>query len=367
MAIKSEINFAALDDLYLDPTNPRLGRENTGQDLSQDKVLDLMQDWNLDELAVSFLESGFWPQEAVLVVNEKLYGSNCLVVVEGNRRIAALIMLRNAIRGKPLSKKWAQLVNGKKAPKGLFEKIPFTLVDSRKDVIAFLGFRHVTGIEEWRPAEKAEYIAKLIDEEGFTYEEVRRRIGSRTSTVRQNYISYRLLLQMEEQNDISVENIEKKFSVLFLSLRTLGVQLYLSVDMTASPAKAKKPVPTRRLKALTNYSKWLFGDNTTPPLFTDSRHVDNFGKILESHDAVTYLERTGKPSFEVAYRIAGGDEPELVKMLEQAADNIELALSTAHLYKKSKKLQKAVERLGIDALQLLGIFPQIQEKITKGE
>lgn len=366
MAVSSKIQYAKLDDLFLDPINPRLGRDHTGRDVEQEKILDLMQDWNLDELAISFLESGFWPQEAVLVVEEKLYGRNCLVVVEGNRRIAALIMLRNAINGKILSKKWTQLVDGKKVPNGLFEEIPYILVDSRKDVIAFLGFRHVTGIEEWRPAEKAEYIARMIDEEGLTYEKVMRKIGSKTSTVRQNYISYRLLLQMEERNDISIENIEQKFSVLFLSLRTLGVQLYLSINITASPAKAKKPVPARRLKALTNYARWLFGDNKTPPLFTDSRYVDNFGKILESDDAIYYLERTEKPSFEIAYRIAGGDEPELVNLLEQAADNVESALSTVHQYKKSKKLQRAVERLGIDTLQLLNIFPQIYEQITKG-
>ena len=35
-----------------------------------------------------------------------------------------------------------------------------------------------------------------------TYQEVMRKIGSKTPTVRQNYISYRLLLQMED----SLEN-----------------------------------------------------------------------------------------------------------------------------------------------------------------
>jgi hypothetical protein len=367
MAVNTEIRYATLDDLFLDPMNPRLGRNNTGQDIGQDDVLNLMQDWNLDELGVSFLESGFWPQEAVLVVEEKLYGHKCLVVVEGNRRIAALILLRRAIDGKPISQKWSQIVHNRQVPPRLFEKIPYILVDSRKDVEAFLGFRHVTGIEQWRPAEKAEYIAKLIDERGLTYEQVMRKIGSRTNTVRQNYISYRLFLQMEGHHDISIKSVENEFSVLFLSLRTSGVQHYLRIDMMAAPAKAKKPVPASRVKALVNYAKWLFGDKETPPLFTDSRLVDNFGKILESNDAVYYLERTGKPNFEVAYRIAGGDEPELINLIEQAADNIELALSTVHLYKKSKKLQKSVERLGSDALQLLAIFPQIHDQIKQGE
>lgn len=367
MAIKSNILFTSLDNLNLDPLNPRLGRENTGRDVSQEKVLDLMEDWNLDELAISFLESGFWPQEAILAVEENLYNRHCLVVVEGNRRIAALKLLKDAFDGKPHSQKWADLIHEKKIPTDLFEKIPYILIDSRKDVIAFLGFRHVTGIEQWRPAEKAEYIAKLIDEDGFTYEQVMRKIGSKTNTVRQNYISYRLLLQMEEQADISIKNVEQEFSVLFLSLRTAGVQQYLNIDISASPDKAEKPVPPRRLNALTNYARWLFGDETKLPLFTDSRYVDKFGKILESDEAVYYLERTEKPNFEVAYRIAGGDEPELVNLLEQAADNIELALSRVHQYKKSKKIQKAVERLGIDALQLLDVFPQINQKIEQGQ
>ena len=74
MAINSEIKYTSIDELFVDPLNPRLGRANTGANVSQEKVLELMQDWTLDELAVSFLESGFWPQEAVLVVEETLYG-----------------------------------------------------------------------------------------------------------------------------------------------------------------------------------------------------------------------------------------------------------------------------------------------------
>ena len=118
-----------------------------------------MRDWTLDELAVSFLESGFWIQEAVLVVEEVLYGEKGLVVVEGNRRIAALMYLKDAIEGKPASRKWAAIAEAKEPPPDLFEKIPYIKADSRKDIEAFLGFRHVTGIKEWNPAEKAEAFA----------------------------------------------------------------------------------------------------------------------------------------------------------------------------------------------------------------
>ena len=330
MAVNTEIAYAELDHLFLDPMNPRLGREDTGPNVTQERVLELMKEWRLDELAVSFVESGFWPQEALLVVQEKLYGKDALIVVEGNRRLAALKHLRDAVRGRPASKKWADIANLRQLPPKLFARVPYIMVDTRKDIEAFLGFRHVTGIEQWKPAEKAEYIAKLIDERNMSYEEVMRKIGSKTPAVRHHYIAYRLLRQMEGREDISIKHVEQEFSVLYLSLRTQGSQSYLQIDMLAEPNQAKRPVPVKRQKALSNYARWLFGDDKTPPLFTDSRLVDRFGSILESEEAIEYLERTPNPNFEVAYRLAGGDEPETVNLINQAADNIELALTKAH-------------------------------------
>lgn len=368
MAIDTELRYAKLDDLYLDPMNPRLGRNNTGPKVSQETIMELMRDWTLDELAVSFLDSGgFWTHEALLVTEESLYGSKRLVVVEGNRRLAALKYLHDAIEGKPASKKWEEIAKSGKPSAKLFTKIPYILVGSRQDIESFLGFRHVTGIKEWRPAEKAEYISKLIDERGMTYEDVMRKIGSKTPTVRQNYISYRLLLQIEDTiEELPAENIEDRFSVMYLSLRTEGVQQYLQIDIQADPKSAKKPVPPKKLKALEYFALWLFGNEKRTPLFLDSRQVDDFGKVLESPKAIQYLERSDRPSFDVAFRMAGGDEPEIIKLIETAADNIELALTTAHQHSKSKELQIAVRRFGADAVQLMSLFPAIRKEVEQG-
>ena len=194
MGINTELQHATLDDLYLDPMNPRLGRHNASGNLSQEEVLDLMSDWTLEELAVSYLESGFWTHEALLVVEEELDGKQRLVVVEGNRRLAALIYLHRAVNGEQVSRKWSALVENRDVPEELFNKIPYIQVDTREEIESFLGFRHVTGIKQWNPEEKAQYIAQLIDERSMTYEQVMRKIGSKTPTVRENYISYRLLL-----------------------------------------------------------------------------------------------------------------------------------------------------------------------------
>lgn len=364
--MKNQLKYSSIDSLYLDPLNPRLGRGNTGPKVTQGKILELMRDWELEELAISFLESGFWPQEALIVSEEMLYGSKQLVVIEGNRRLAALKMLQDAANNsKSVGRKWLDIVKNSHPPKSLFDKIPYIQADSRKEVEAFLGFRHVTGIKEWAPAEKAEYIAKLIEESSMSYIEVMRKIGSKTNTVRQNYIAFRLLIQMEGQPGISVEHVEDKFSVLFLSLRTAGVQGYLSVDLSAEPPDAKTPVPKGKIANLKNFSLWLFGDDKRAPVVRDSRQVDRFGRILESKKAVEYLERTSNPSFDMAFQLAGGDEPEIIRLVEEAADNIEAALSRAHRFTKSKKLRAAALRAGQDINQLVSLFPGLADELEE--
>lgn len=365
---KLTIAYAKIDDLNLDPRNPRLGRENTKVELGQEEILDLMRDWSLTELAESFLINGFWPQEALITVREALYKQkDKLIVVEGNRRLAALKALKNAVDGNPANSYWADLIKEHKLKSNneLFNNIPFIDIGNRSEVSAYLGFRHVTGIKEWNPAEKAQYIAKLIEEDKLTYDQVRRKIGSKTPVVRNHYIAYKLLLQMENEEDVAVEKVEEKFSVLYLSLRTQGAKKYLHIDLDASEGKAKTPVPKGHLKNLVNFAKWLFGDEKTPPLFTDSRNVDDFGKILEDNDAVEYLERTEHPSFDLAKRKAGVGEDEVVSLISKASDNIQLALTDVHVYKKSPTLGKTVSRLSKDFQALLNIFPLIKADLRK--
>ena len=289
------IQTEAPGNLYLDSQNPRLGRHNIEKGLTQDEILEVMKDWTLEELAVSFLESGFWPQEALIAVPDAVPGKRgpVLVVVEGNRRLAALKMIAKArAKEKGLSDRWAEIIRGYKIVDfARLEQIPYILKKSREEVRAYIGYRHVTGIKEWNPAEKAEYIAYLIEQEKLSYEQVRKRIGSKMPTVRQNYISFRLLLQMESNSDkIDVGRVENRFSVLYLSLRTRGVQTYLEIDIEADPETAKKPVPPGKLKELENFAKWLFGAKEQDPIISDSRHVDDFGRILENSSAVEYLE-----------------------------------------------------------------------------
>ncbi len=361
MPIQTSIAYAQLDDLLLDPENPRLGRRTTAKPLDQPALLKEMAEWKVDELAVSFLENGgFWTQEALICIKSPKPGK--LIVIEGNRRLSALLRLREALQGKPASPKWKELVTGHKAPHGLFTSIPYLLAPNRDSVQAFLGFRHVTGIEPWAPSEKAKFIARMV-EQGMSYDEVRRKIGSTVVAVRQNYAAHSIFVQIEKECDIPAENFENRFSVFYLSLRNQGTQQFLHIDVSQAPEKVREGIPKRHLNALRDFALWLFGDEKRLPLFSDSRQVDRFGRVLESPEAVEYLRRSHSPSFEVAVRMAGGDLPEAIKLVQDATDKVEEALRVAHHHAKNKKLEEASARLGRSTKQLIRLFPAVKDSL----
>ena len=369
MAVSTTLLRGDVEALKLDPMNPRLGRHRMSPDTPQDQLLEWMGEWKLEELALSYLGSGgFWSHEPLIVVKELLYKKKALVVVEGNRRLAALICLKNTLNGDPPSKKWSEMLNGETIPPKLLTDVPYVLADSREDVQAFLGFRHVTGIKQWDADEKAGFIVQLVDGSNLTYDQVARKIGSTTPTVRRHYIAYQLLLQMESTiDDFPIERAERRFAVLYDAIQKHGAQEYLGLSVTAAPDAAKSPIKKKRLSNLAHFSRWLYGTKTIEPLVRDTRQISDFGTILESVRAIEYLENTEQPKFEIAFQLAGGDEPELIRLLSTACDQIEESLRTIHLHKSSQPLQKVVHRLGADATQLLATFPAIRKRLEEGD
>ena len=348
------IEFTPLSKIFLDPKNPRLGRSAQENRLTQEQIYDCMRDWSLEELATSFLESGFWVHEAVLCVVEEIDGCEQLVVIEGNRRIAALKRLKRTYEGEESSLKWLELIRDVNEPAEMFAKVPFIRVAERSDVDAFLGFRHVTGVKEWKPTEKAAFIVKLINEHNLSYRDVMRKIGSKTPVVERNYITHCLFVQMMEVESLDISTIERRFSVLFLALRSSNVQRFLGIEnkFGIQPSEVPPPVDKDHLERLKEFSIWLFGDEETFPIVEDSRQVDKFARVLASGESLNYLRTIRRPNLEKAYIIAGGNQEELYDTISNAAINLQDALSVIHRYKDDENLIKVVIRLIENAEQI---------------
>jgi hypothetical protein len=129
------------------------------------------------------------------------------------------------------------------------------------------------------------------------------------------------------------------------------------------PERAKRPIPPSKLKHLEKFALWLFGNDekNVPPIVTDSRKIEQFGKVLESEKAVHYLETAKPPRFETAYRIAGGDAADVAEFLEQSWFQLEEALGVIHHVKESKRVREAAQRLVKDVDQLLVTYPEFRK------
>jgi len=332
MAISKALQFLPIDRLFLDPQNPRLGRDKRRIGLDQTQLLQEMSSWTLEELVDSFAQAGgFWTQDALIVVSEKVDGKDTggFIVIEGNRRLAALKLLYGAQAGKLEPPRWLseRLATFKPAlDDDIFQHLPVLVADSRDDVLAYLGFRHVTGIKEWRPAEKAEFISSLVDEKKLSFREVARQIGSRSDTVRQNYLAFKMLLQMEEMEDFDWSEVESRFSLLFLSIRSEGTRSFLGVELKGDVPESAKPIPLEKQDDARQFATWLFGTKDHRAIVRDSRNVDKFGEILGTPRAVDYLVKATRPDFETAYSLTASADL-VVDPLNEAARQIRLALS----------------------------------------
>ena len=155
MAISTELKYAKLRELSLDPMNPRLGRRRMSRETPQDSLLEMMQAWVLDELANSHIESGgSWTHEPLIAVQEELYGTQGLVVVEGNRRLAALKLLNAAFDGRPVSPKWAEAVSGARSQKA-YSTMSLMFSPTRVPTYKhFLGFDTSPALSNGTPTRK---------------------------------------------------------------------------------------------------------------------------------------------------------------------------------------------------------------------
>jgi len=81
------------------------------------------------------------------------------------------------------------------------------------DVLAYIGYRHVSGVLEWPPIEKAAFIAHLITVGKWSYERIAQQLGSKPAYVERHFVAYRVVLQAEASDLTGAQNMRGSFGV----------------------------------------------------------------------------------------------------------------------------------------------------------
>jgi hypothetical protein len=208
---KKSIQFVAVENIKFDLKNPRLPTNVAEQD-SQEVILEwLVQQEKVVELMIAIGEQDYFPGEPLLVVKESSESED-FVVVEGNRRLAAVKLLSKpelAPTRQRAVQRAAEDAEHKPA------ELPVLEFNTRDEILKYLGYRHVTGVETWDTLAKARYLEQLY---GWTDEEDRderfkalaRQIGSRSDYVQRLLAGLAIYRQLESAISMGLRAWMKK-------------------------------------------------------------------------------------------------------------------------------------------------------------
>ena len=306
-------------ELSFDEKNPRLAGED--EEVSQNGLLaTLWRDFSVDELALSIAANGFFPYEPLFAAEE----DGQLVVVEGNRRLAAVRLLRSATLRQQVGA--TDLPQISTAAAQDLDELP-VIVGPRNDVWQYVGFKHVNGAQAWRSYSKAQYIAWVHNELSVTLEDIAKQIGDRHRTVRRLYRALMVLEQAADDDVFHVEDRSRKrfaFSHLYTGLDYKGFEEYLEIDPDDS--YKPHPVPKRRKKQLGQLLVWLYGSKSRseePVIRSQNPDLRRLDDVLQTKNGIAALERG--LGLSVSHDIGRGDDALFREALLEARQSLQEA------------------------------------------
>lgn len=352
-AERKDVQWKGFADLLLDQENPRLreGLENARQ---PELLAELATEYELQDLARSIADNGYFSEEPLVTVKR---GSKW-VVVEGNRRLAALMLLDNPEAApRELRPQWRELSANRRKK---VTQVPILEYADRNEVTPYLGFRHITGVMQWRPYQKARYIAQLVEKSKMTFPQIARVIGSRGPTVREHYIAYTLVRQAREGMSIDTDLAETSFGVLRRSLSDPNIRAYIGLELDQSEKELARPLASRQAAKVKDFFEWAFGTSEKDAVLKDSRELRKLGTVMASARAVEVLRSSR--DLDYAFELSGGEERKLIENLNAASYNLDQALPLSIRHKSSKDVASALLKCRDTLAAILKNFPKLESR-----
>ena len=321
---ENNIRRIPTDDLLLDAQNPRL--TGTAHNADQETLLKtLWTEGSLDELAWSIAKNGYFPEEPLFVIEETNKKNGSFIVVEGNRRLATVKILRDPQLQKKLHATDIPTL-GSSIRENL-ETLPVSVYPDRKSLWTYLGFRHVNGPLTWDSWSKAQYIAQVHNNFKVSLEDIADSIGDRHKTVQRLYRGLMVLNQASEQAGYDIEDRSRRhlsFSHLYTGLDYAGFQQHLGLKK--NKGYAQNPITEKKLPHLKELMMWLYGSHTediVPVIKTQNPDLKRLDAVLQHPRSLDAL-RSGL-GLEVAHKVSLGETKRLREALTRARYELQQA------------------------------------------
>ena len=318
-----------VERLRLDRRNPRLiGADENASD--EAIVARLYRSAALDELLQSISTNGYMDIEPLVVMRDSVVADGKshvpegdtlrstsadsgpdiangeLTVLEGNRRLAALRLLREP-----------DLVRGITASEGLRIAIPrmddslrATLdevsvypVANRERARSFIGFKHINGPARWDAYAKARFAAEWYRAgraAGVDLTVIANAIGDKHDTIKRMVSAIYVLEQAKNEGLFDVEDRHARrlnFSHLYTALSRSQYMDYLGLGAAwARHDPEPDQVPHERFDELRKVLVWIYGskkDKVRPVVRSQNPDIKRLGEVIAHSRARHVLETKG--------------------------------------------------------------------------
>ncbi len=332
-----------VERLRLDRRSPRLvGEDEATSD--EALVARLYRRYDLEELLLSISANGYMDIEPlVATVDAEDTGANGdLTVLEGNRRLAAVRLLRDP-----------ELVDRIRDSEGLHLPVPpmdparrNTLdsvtvypVASREDARSFIGFKHINGAAKWNAYAKSRFAAEWYRSGRGTSLDlaaVSDAIGDKFDTLKRMVTAIHVLDQAKREGLYDIEDRATRqfgFSRLYVALSRSEFMDYLGLRPGRTRNPTPDPVPKERFDELRKALVWIFGsapDGTRSVIGSQNPDIERLGEVLAHPRSVRVLDETG--SLYLAHKSVRAEDRELAASLVVARDNLRTAVGLLRSY-----------------------------------
>jgi hypothetical protein len=323
MRTRPNLEEKSVEDLRLDPDNPRFVTEKDTTDLASFLPW-FNSDADLLAVASSIATNGYHAAEPLLVAPRD-DGDPRLVVVEGNRRFAAVLLLLNP-ELLPRIAEFREL--SAEADLEELRTLPCLRYSHRDEILNYLGNRHVVGVREWKPLAKARYVRQLrerAEKAGGDVDDrvLAKQIGSNAPYVRRLLNS----LQAFEAVQLDQPKDEANFSVLQTALQYSKIAEFVGIG--ARTPEGQGQIKQGPLQELADWTlKPADSQRPTSPPRVNTRRLDLLNEVVESPDALEAF-RQGE-SIERAHRLTGAEATALLEALADAGEALGSAVSQAN-------------------------------------
>lgn len=353
----TDIAFVKVENLFLDPENPRLAKAE--KNLSDEELLKILYiRYDLKDVLLSLAQHGYFSEEPLIgVLRSRGDGSkeDTYIIVEGNRRLSALKILlfkefRVSVRAKNIP------VVSKETKKKL-DPVPVKIYPSRKEIVPYLGVRHITGVKPWDSYAKAKYAYYLV-ESGISINQAVKMVSSRSDLVKRGLLTLYVLNEVNKLSDIPWEEEAKGFNFSFLytalGYRSIRDNIGLTPEIFKDPKS--DPIPKKNKSNLLSLMVDIYGapDSSIPAKIYESRELRKLAAIYEVKEALEAF-RSGIP-LEQAFRRSGGEKARLEELTRNASFMLDEATAIASHYKTGTGARKWAERCRESAERLVQIL-----------